>query len=165
MRRVKIYAVTAIWAVSMLLFPNFASAGAITSTTNLEVPLAISVLVPCANGGAGEVVDVSGTLHVLLHFTLSDSGRVTLKEHFQPQGASGVGETTGDIYRAVGVTQDIQTSDGVAGPPFEFTFVNNFRIIGQGPGNNVLIHENLHVTINANGDVVSFHDDFSAECK
>src|SRR3989442_10493065 len=100
MRRVKIYAVTAIWAVSMLLFPNFASAGAITSTTNLEVPLAISVLVPCANGGAGEVVDVSGTLHVLLHFTLSDSGRVTLKEHFQPQGASGVGGTDHNLLLA-----------------------------------------------------------------
>ena len=165
MRRVKIYAVTGIWAVSMLLLPNFASAGATATTTNLEVPLALTVFVPCANGGAGENVDISGTLHILLHFTLSDNGRVTLKEHFQPQGAGGIGETTGDTYRATGVTQDIQTSDGIAGPPFEFTFVNNFRIIGQGAGNNLLIHENLHVTINANGDVTSFHDDFSAECK
>jgi hypothetical protein len=45
------------------------------------------------------------------------------------------------------------------------TFINNFRIIGQGPGNNFLVHENSHVTINANGVITSFHDNFTVECK
>jgi hypothetical protein len=43
--------------------------------------------------------------------------------------------------------------------------VNNFRIIGQGPGNNYLVHEVFHVTINANGEVTAYVDNFSIECK
>jgi hypothetical protein len=43
--------------------------------------------------------------------------------------------------------------------------VNNFRIIGQGRGNNFLVHENVHLTITANGDVGTAHDNFGVECK
>ena len=43
--------------------------------------------------------------------------------------------------------------------------MNNFRIIGQGPGNNFLVHETFHVTINANGVVTATVDNFSVECK
>jgi len=43
--------------------------------------------------------------------------------------------------------------------------VNNFRIIGQGPGNNFLVHETFHFTINANGNVTAFVDHFSVDCK
>ena len=62
------------------------------------------------------------------------------------------------------VTQD-EFSGSLVNGQFEETFVNNFRIIGQGPGNNFLIHENAHLTINANGDVTVTHDNFSAVCK
>ena len=48
---------------------------------------------------------------------------------------------------------------------FTQTFVNNFRIIGQGPGNNFLVHEVFHITINANGDVTVIHDSISVDCK
>jgi hypothetical protein len=37
----------------------------------------------------------------------------------------------------------------------EFTFVNNFRLIGQKTDNNFQVHQNVHVTINANGDVTN----------
>ena len=84
-----------------------------------------------------------------------------MKEHFQPQGVSGVGLTTGDKYQATGVTQD--ETNVAAGQ--ETTFINNFRLIGQGPGNNLLIHDVFHVTINANGDVTALHDIHSVECK
>jgi hypothetical protein len=43
--------------------------------------------------------------------------------------------------------------------------VNNFRIIGQGKGNNFLVHENLHLTINANGVATAVHDNFSIDCR
>src|SRR5437870_11727085 len=48
---------------------------------------------------------------------------------------------------------------------WEETFVNNFRIIGQARGNNFLIHENFHITINANGRVTAFVDNFSVDCR
>jgi hypothetical protein len=123
----------------------------------------LTVFVPCAAGGAGELVDLSGPLHTLITFTINGNN-VSGKTHFQPQGISGIGETTGDKYQATGVTQQgFKTSfqNGQANQ----TFVNNFRIIGQGPGNNFLLHEVAHITFNANGTVTVFHDNFSVDCK
>lgn len=165
MKRTKLYAVTVIWVTSMLLLPPAASAGAITTTENLRVPFDQTLFVPCANGGTGEDVDFSGTLHILMVLNISNSGRVTLKFHFQPQGVSGVGQISGDSYQATGVTQETRTFDDSDGFPLEFTFVNNFRLIGQGPGNNLLIHETTHVTYNANGELTASHSTTSVECR
>ncbi len=131
--------------------------------TNAEFPFTLSVFVPCAAGGAGEVISMSGNLHVLFSVTVNGNN-VHFQSHFQPQGISGVGLTTGEKYQATGVTR-FDTNADVVDFPLNFTFVNNFRMIGQGPGNNLLVHENLHVTINADGTVTAFHDNFSVECK
>ena len=45
------------------------------------------------------------------------------------------------------------------------TFINNFRIIGQGPGNNYLVHQTVHLTVNANGVVTASVSNSSVECK
>ena len=74
--------------------------------TNVSVPVNIPVFIPCAAGGTGELVVLSGDLHVLARFTRSKSGGVHAAAHFQPQGISGVGQTTGEKYQATGVTQD-----------------------------------------------------------
>lgn len=130
-------------------------------TENVKVPLDIAVYIPCADGGAGELVTLSGNLHVLIRFTQSKRGGIHAGSHFQPQGITGVGETTGDTYRGTGVTQDqFNATVGV-----EETFVNNFRIIGQGPGNNFLLHSVFHITINANGTLTTLVDRFSVDCR
>ena len=138
---------------------------ATTTTTNEQVPFSQLVSVPCANNGAGELVLISGTLHILTHQTISDAGHLQFKVHFQPQGASGVGLTTGDTYRATGVTQQTVTVDLTDGAPQEFTFINNFRIIGRGRDNNFLVHQTVHVTVNANGEVTSEVVNTSVECR
>lgn len=131
------------------------------NVVNVSFPVDIFVFIPCANGGAGEVVHLSGNLHEVINMTFDNAGGVHVKDHFQPQGISGVGLTTGDKYQATGVTQD----EFNAKVGFEHTFINNFRIIGQGPGNNLLVHETAHITINANGDVTANFDHFSVDCK
>ena len=135
---------------------------AVNDTQNESIPIDLVAFVSCANGGAGELVFMSGDLHVLTHFTLSNSGNLHVTQHFQPQGISGYGEISGDKYQATGGTHEEFNDNGL---PFTDTYINNFRIIGQGPGNNFLVHENYHVTINANGVVTSFVDNFSVECK
>jgi hypothetical protein len=97
----------------------------------------------------GHLVEVSGPLHVVLTQTVDSSGGIHIKEHFQPQGVSGVDLTDGTKYQATGVTQDQETvtTSGAA----EFSFINNFRFIGQGPENNFTVHETTHFTVNANG--------------
>ncbi len=105
--------------------------------TNIKVPVNIGVFIPCAAGGAGELVFLTGNLHVLLRFAMDQAGGIHVASHFQPQGISGIGQTTGDKYQGTGVTQDqFNAKVGV-----EETFINNFRIIGQGNGNNFLVHE------------------------
>jgi hypothetical protein len=37
--------------------------------------------------------------------------------------------------------------------------------IGKGPGSNILFHETFHITVNANGTMTVFFDNFSVECK
>jgi len=138
-----------------------AAAQATTFKTNIQVPvdeIVPFVTIPCA----GEDVALSGTLHILIRGTIDDNGGVHSKFHFQPQGVKGLGLTTGDKYQATGVTQETINATGL---PFTRTFVNNFRIIGPGPGNNFLAHDTVHLTINANGTATAVVANSSAECK
>lgn len=130
---------------------------------NDKTDITLQVFVPCAAGGAGEIVDLSGPLHTLITFTINGNN-VSGVEHFQPQGISGTGETTGLKYQGTGITAtSFRTSlqNGQANT----TFINRFDIIGQGPSNNFVIHETAHITFNADGTVTVFFDNFSIECK
>jgi hypothetical protein len=150
-------------ALAMMLASGVAwvEARATVFTDNVRVPFETIVFVPCAAGGIGEEVYLSGSLHLLFRTTFDNRGGFHSKFHAQPQGLSGIGLTTGDKYQGTGVTQD--NFNGRVGSTY--TFVNNFWIIGQGSGNNLQIHENLHITVNANGEVTVFVDNFRVECK
>ena len=140
-----------------------AAAKATASTSDEKIPVDFLLFISCANGGAGEYVHLSGYLHAVSHVTVTGNN-FHVKYHNQPQGISGVGETTGDKYQATGVTQE-QYGGSLVNGQYADTYVNNFRIIGQGPGNNYLVHETIHVTINANGDVTTYIDNFTVDCK
>jgi hypothetical protein len=93
--------------------------------------------------------------------TKDDNGGFHLKRHWNPQGVSGVGRETGDLYQGTGVTQ-FQRNATVGE---EYTFVNVLNIIGQGSGNNSLLHETEHWTINANGELTTWVENYSSECQ
>ncbi len=136
--------------------------GSLSFTSSVVIPISIGVFVPCALNGAGEVVFLSGDLHSLFHFTDDGAGGFHVTVENNPQGVSGTGLTSGDKYQGTGVTRE----DFNSGPlPFNDTFVNNFRIIGEGTGNNLLIHATFHITVNANGEVTAIVDNFMAECQ
>jgi len=139
--------------------PDFAASVTLTSSSAYEVTLV--EFIPCANGGIGEWVSVSGTVHELLHTTITAQGRATLVTHLQPQGVSGTGLLTGDRYRAVGVLQDTQTF----GVGVEQSTVHNFLLVGQGSGNNLMVHENVRITIHPDGTVEEQHDNFRLSCR
>jgi hypothetical protein len=154
--RTSVYLVLAVGLLTISVQPVSAAV-----QTNVKVPVDIGVFIPCAADGAGEVVFLTGNLHVLLRFTMDEAGGIHVASHFQPQGISGNGQTTGDKYQGTGVTQDeFNARVGV-----EETFINNFRIVGQGPGNNFLLHENFHITFNAHGVPTASVDNFSVDCR
>lgn len=147
--------------IAALMAPTSTLAAAETFTVSTKFPIDIVVFVPCANGGAGEEVYLTGSLHDLFHVTFDTRGGFHVTGHNNPQGVRGIGLTTGVKYQGTGVTRF--HDNGKVG--FESTFVNNFRIIGQGPGNNFMVHENFHFTVNANGTVTAEHDNFKVTCK
>ena len=138
------------------------SLAAVTSTQQLVNHLEVTRFVPCANGGAGEDVFLSGDIHIVVHVTLDGHGGAHFDEIHNPQGVSGFGLTTGAQYRGVGGSP-LDASNVRVGE--EHTSVRNLMIIGQGPGNNLVLHATFHITILADGRVTSFHDNLSLVCR
>lgn len=137
------------------------SSRASARSVSQRFPIQLEVFVPCAAGGSGETVVLSGELHDVFHISVSASGNVVVKLHDNPQGVGGVGLTTGAKYRGTGVTQEtFGLRVGVTD-----TFVNNFHIVGQGPGNNFVVHELVHLTVNANGELTALVETSRVECR
>lgn len=129
---------------------------------NEKEPFEVTVFVPCANDGDGEWVQFTGLRHVKANFTLN--GKVYHSRfHTQPMGVSGVGEDTGDTYRLTGGHREIYSDS--FGPPYRQTIVTNYRVIGPGPGNNSVLHETWHITVNANGDYTAEVGNVKVDCK
>ena len=129
--------------------------------SNETVSYAYSGFVPCANGGAGELLTGRIDVHNLITSTVN--GNVdSWQFQFQPQGSL-VGTITGDTYQLTGVTRGTY-NEGLQSGESTLTYVNSYQLIGPGPGNNLLVREIAHLTIDGD-DVVVQHDDFSIECK
>lgn len=148
-------------AFAALLFSGMPAHAAVV--TNSSTPILLEVFVPCADGGAGELIEVSGFLHTQTSLTTDKNGGVHVSQQFNPQGVTGVGLTTGDKYNGVGVTRTSMstTASGVS----VFTFLNRFDMIGQGPGNNFSVHETEHLTVLPDGTITVSFDTFTTTCK
>jgi hypothetical protein len=120
-----------------------------TATTE-KIPFDI-VLAP--EEACGEAIHLSGTLLAQFRTTETSGGNLAVGFHFNPQGITGVGLTSGATYHATGETQGTTTIKAKGG--ISDTFVNNFKIIGEGSAQNFLQTDVFHLTVNANGDVTA----------
>ncbi len=130
-------------------------------TTNEQVSLAFAGFVPCANGGAGEILSGTIEVHNLITSTVN-ANHISDQFQFQPHGSM-VGAITGDTYRVTGVTRGT-SSENLQNDHYTLTYVNTFQLIGPGPGNNLLVHETAHITRNGD-EVIVQHDNLSIDCK
>jgi hypothetical protein len=141
-----------------------ANASASTSTTISTVQINQSTFALCANGGAGEVINISGTMSSLFHITIDDSGGThsVLKED-NLRGVQGIGEITGNKYQLIRAnTQTFEVNSG--GLPITVTFESNFKLISHGSDSDNLAHILRHITINENGTVTTEIEKISAVC-
>jgi hypothetical protein len=143
--------------------PRVSNAQAVTTTSNATNQINATFFTPCANGGAGEPILVTGDIHTLFHFTSNDN-HTTIKFHSQPQGVTAVGLTTGDIYRGTGVSQDTLSSQS-DGATLATTNIVTVLFVGPGPDNNFVVHNVIHTTFNNDGELTSSHVSFSLECR
>jgi len=137
-----------------LLFASGAAparAEAITIIENTVMsPVGFGMLVTCAAGGTGEMVDFTGNFHYIYSFTGSSGGPVHYQITALAQDVVGVGQVTGDSYVFSGGYMET----GVLSKGETVTTLYDFRVIGQGAGNNFIAHTITHYTINANGELV-----------
>ena len=148
-------------ATAVLLASTATAQAEVVQNTTESIQTA--VWVPCANGGAGEFVDLSGALHVLTKLTTS-ADSVFGTEHFQPEGVRGVGESTGAVYQGTGVTRTgftFSLHDGSGGQSYD----NSFQLIGHGTAANFRVHEHRRLTMDATGQVTVNVDKVSVDCR
>lgn len=108
------------------------------------------------------MVELTGVLHVLITET-TNKNHMSGYMLFSPQGITGRGETSGTVYHAVGMTGTKFETSLQKGQAVQ-SFVDNFDIIGQGPGNNFREHVTTHITLNADGTITANVDDFRPVC-
>ena len=123
--------------------------------TNSPVPIG-----DCINGGAGETLLVSGTLHRFVSVRKDAAGGFHVTLHANLAGASAVGATTGTEYRVTdtaGGFGDRLNASFPAGSPFPRSYTENadVRIISTGSSDNLLVRATWQQTINANGEVTA----------
>jgi hypothetical protein len=127
-------------------------AGGAPVVTNEVVPISGTSEVPCANGGAGEVVAFSGEMHMLVGQVPNEDGGITLIWNQNAMGITGVGLTTGTQYRVAGMhhgTQTVQASG--AGT---ISTIDNMLFVAAGPGNTLRAHVVEQVRIEPDGTTV-----------
>ena len=149
----------ALFALSLILPTLFGAqatyAGAVTYTQVTTVPFNASIF------ACGQFIQLSGTIHSVDHFTIDEAGGVHVMSENNPQGVSGTAFPSGATYHGVGVTRE----NFNARVGSEYTFVNRFLLIGEGRAPNYYVSMTQHYTINANGELTAYVDNFSVECK
>jgi hypothetical protein len=140
-------------AMVALAWPTSAEAAATTESFPFE-----TYVVACN----GDLIYLSGTLLVVFTETATPSGGFVFSAHFQPQGIQGVDLVTGTTFIGTGLTRDLLVVAPSGG--FTETFVNEFHIQATAGEESYIVSEVFHVTVNANGELTAFVDNFKATC-
>jgi hypothetical protein len=112
--------------------------------------------------GCTEPIHLSGSLLGVFTETVTPSGGFVISFHFQPQGVSGVGLTSGAMYRGTGLTREIRVVTPSGG--ITSTFVNQFHIVGTAGAPTYDVREIAHFTVTPTGDITASFDNFSISC-
>jgi hypothetical protein len=135
--------------------PNSANGNTIHS-----VPFETTVFVPCANGGAGEDVALTGFTNFIYQISWTDQG-FTLVYHDNVHRVKGVGVNSGEKFIASGGTNGTVNGSWV-NSQWIGTTITHMRIIG--PNTNFTVIYKNHITVTSDGNVSVNNVEATAEC-
>ena len=127
---------------------------------NTSIPIDITLYNVCTE----EDVAFSGDLHLLVGGNITPSGNGHLNIHLNNQGVSGKGDSSFDSYQVVGAANLSINTDMYDGMPLVVNAVLHMQFVSQGSADNLRLKVNLHVTVNANGDVTATLGNITGEC-
>jgi hypothetical protein len=133
----------------LALAPTFARTAAAEATTFTE-----SFAIPITTGFIsceGEVVFLTGEVHILTHGTFDPAGGVHSVTRANFSDVHGVGTESGALYIATDSSMEI--FNGKLEAAREDTFERSFLLVAQGDLSNAQVHAIGHLTTNANGEV------------
>jgi hypothetical protein len=156
-RAIVVTCAIALFLSALAVSPVFAQGGHTTERFTED----FDFVVPVNEGCTGEAVHVYGPIDVIVQTTTDAKGRTHLTTHYSPH-LTAVGLTTGKRYLAVGPTQIVSFD---AGGPAVFNVANIIITVAPGSGDNFVLTEVVHVTLNANGDVTVDFDRVNVACR
>jgi len=124
------------------------------------VPFETTVFVPCANGGAGEDVRLTGFTNFIYGLVYTDRG-FSMQYHDNVHQVTGVGLSSGESFVASG-----GTNGTVVGVWYSTQWVGNtttqMRIVGQNTMFTVIYKH--HITVSQEGSVTVNNTEQTADC-
>jgi hypothetical protein len=118
-------------------------------------------VIPADEGCTGEAVHVYGPIDVTVQTTTDKNGATHLATHYTPH-LTALGLSSGTRYLAVGPTQIVSFD---AGAQTVFNVANIIIAIAPGSGDNFILTEVVHVTLNAGGEVTVEFDRVNVACR
>jgi len=110
-----------------------------------------------------ETIAFDGTAHFVTHVTTNDDGTVHVAADINFQGLTGVGTTSGNVYRFPAAGHFIVNFTN--GASNESDLIDSGVIIGKGSADNFVYHNLFHVTRNADGPVTTEFVRMQYDCR
>lgn len=125
------------------------------------LPYGSTLFIPCANGGAGEDVELTGSIKIIREETYTNE-RFTVTYHVIPQGITGVGLSTGTNFTAIGASEAAITGTIEYGGEYSATYFQQMRFTGGGIS--FVVKSKFHVTVTSDGEISTRIDEETVEC-
>lgn len=132
---------------------------AYSSIVRQDIPYSTAVYNPCAD----EVIGLAGTVRKVISSTTNQVwNRTRLFTSYQD--LRGVGFSSGTTYSAIGISHESKSVySGFS--PRGVTSIDNFKLVPDGGGVTLVLHQTTHVTFNADGTITATVDNPRLECK
>jgi hypothetical protein len=137
------------------------SAHASDRTSTVAVPYFNTVFVPCANGGAGEYVHISGSTNFLNTISWTDHG-FTFGYHANTYRIEGTGVISGEKFVGSAHTEG-QVFGSFVNSQWVYSFVDQIKL--NGSSTSFLLKNKYHITVNPDGDVEVVLKGQETDCK
>jgi hypothetical protein len=137
------------------------SPNASTRTSIVAVPFENTVFVPCANGGAGEDVLVTGKTNFVYQMTWTDHD-FTMVYHDNDHQVKGVGLFSGEIFTGSGGTNGSFMGSWV-NSQWVGSFVEETKVVGKNTVFTVI--QKIHLIITPDGNVVVNNVEQTVSCQ
>ena len=134
----------------------------VTTTSSEDTfETSIGAYIDCAH----DFVIVTGTMHVSMHTTFNkSSGRAKYDSTSHPSAMTGTAFGSGTKYTLTGVSRNSETFGG-SGWPTSYDYQDVFHLIGKGPGMDLFLHVDNHVTFAADGTPKHSVSKYTYTCK